>query len=101
MKSSDDVILIAKSVMYHSQGDEDAFFFWMKSIPCIVDFEGIHDELHIRVSQEKIDRFQLLELIGLFFRYHIDMKQLKIFDRPEFEDFFRDRQKYWYGSIFE
>ncbi len=93
--------LMAKSILYHSQGDEDAFFQWLKSIPCVIDYEGVGRELRINISYERVSKYDMLELIALFYRYKVDLKQLLALDRPEFQDFLRDRKKYWYNSMFE
>jgi hypothetical protein len=40
-------ILVCKRVTYYAHKDEDAFFEWIKKIPAIVKFEGVHDECAI------------------------------------------------------
>jgi hypothetical protein len=40
------------------------------------------------------------EFLALFFRYGIDMQQLRCFDTPEYAHWFRATEKYWHGRVF-
>jgi hypothetical protein len=54
----------------------------------------------IKVNSALIDQYNLRDLLALFHRYNIDMKQLIAFDRPEFSSWFHDERKYWYEEVF-
>jgi hypothetical protein len=93
--------LIAKSVSYYSDGDETAFFRWLDSIPCVIDYHGVHDELQINIAHEKVDKYDIRELIALFYRYNVELKQLLALDRAEFQGLLRDPKKYWHNAMFK
>jgi len=79
MSQHDYVVLTCKSVCHYSQIDEDLFFAWIKRIPCVVTFDGRKDELYLYMRDNNISNLELLELLALFRRYHIDMQQLEVF----------------------
>lgn len=93
--------LKAVNVEYCSDGDEAAFFEWIKKIPSIKDFRGSGNSLSIMVDEESIDEYDLRELIALFYRYDVPMKQLAIFDREEFSIWLHIETAFWHGSMFE
>lgn len=92
--------LIAKRVAYYSQGDEAAFFNWIASIPCIETIEGMGEELHLHIRQSRISDKNLRELIGLFRRYDISMRQLAQFKTSRNEKWFAAPQMYWFKRVF-
>lgn len=101
MKLQDRFIeLEATGVAFFSQGDEEAFFNWLKSLPCVVHIEGRGLTLYIRINSPAVDDEGLRELIALFYRYGIDMAQLIAFDREEFSEWFRSTVAFWHKDIF-
>src|SRR5579872_4746880 len=66
------ITLLCKSVWYYSLIDEDMFFTWIEKIPAIVKYDGKLDELYLYVKSKKIKNIDLIELIGLFYRYKLD-----------------------------
>ncbi len=82
--------LICKSVSYYSDNDEAAFFEWIKKIKSIKKFDGIGDELYLYLESKKIPIGDLRELFGLFERYNIDLKQLKIFENESNKIWFEE-----------
>lgn len=99
-RASDVIVLKATGVIYFSQPDEDAFFFQLDKISCVKKYEGFFKTLYIHISKKKLNRFNLQELLALFYRYKIDMKQFKIFDYGEYSDWLRGKQKFWYKGVF-
>jgi len=99
---SDTIILIYKSVWYHSPHDEDAFFEWIKKIPAIVRYEGKHDTLYLHVSNNMIGDDDLRELLAIFYRYKIkNMNQLNVFLTAANQHWFYDNKKaYWHKKVF-
>ena len=73
------VVLKCAPLRFYTQTDEDHCFAWIKKIKPIDIVEGIGQELRFIMKSNKISNQDLLELIGLFRRYHFDLKQLKIF----------------------
>ena len=98
--SVDTIELKAKAIQYGSALDEAAFFDWLQKLPCVSGFEGRGDTLYIRIASSKVDKAALRELLALFTRYGVDMKQLAVFDKRKFSRWFRDERKYWHTSVF-
>ena len=94
------VELKAQATCFFSRLDEDAFFEWLKKLPCVSKFEGKGDTLFIRVPKSKVDEYALRELLALFHRYGVDMKQLSAFDKRAFAEWFHNSETYWYESVF-
>lgn len=92
--------LQAKRVYYYSEFDEDSFFQWLERIPCFEKCEGVGRILYIDIVEEKLDQNCLIELLGLFYRYKVDMTQLKQFDRKEWSEWFQGKEKYWHKKVF-
>jgi hypothetical protein len=92
--------LTAQELCFFSQLDEDAFFEWLKKLRCVSKFEGKGEALVIRVLNAKVDEFALRELLALFHRYGLDMKQLSIFDKRGCAGWFHNKEAYWYESVF-
>jgi hypothetical protein len=63
-------------------------------------FAGRGDVLFIQVHGSKVDEYALRELLALFWRYGVDMKQLAVFDKQEFAHWFHKRTAYWHKSVF-
>lgn len=95
-------ILVCKRVRFYALKDEDAFFAWIKKMDCIEDFYGEGDELYLEMVNLTIHEHELRDLIGLFYRYNIDMKQLRIFLNDENRSWFYENKKaYWVGRVFD
>lgn len=100
MKMNDNY-LVCKKVIFYSLKDEDVFFEWIKKIKCIKSFEGVKDELYLDLIDRAITDEDLDDLIGLFQRYNIDMKQLSRFLTPDNKEWFYDNKKaYWHKKVF-
>lgn len=85
---------------FFSQGDETAFFGWLNNLSIVEKIEGSGTTLLIKVHYSTVDEEGLRELLAIFHRYCIDMRQLIVFDIDEFGDWFRSSDSYWYKSIF-
>jgi hypothetical protein len=94
------VELRAEATRFFSNIDEVCFFGWLKKLPCISMFEGRGDTLYIRVAGPDVDEEALRELLALFHRYGIDMKQLRIFDKEDFAGWLHNKKAYWYRPMF-
>ncbi|HEY9142010.1 MAG TPA: hypothetical protein VIN93_14025 [Bryobacteraceae bacterium] len=100
MTTANTVELKAQVACFFSQLDEDAFFEWLKKLPCVLNVEGKGDTLFIRVLKSRVDEYALRDLLALFQRYRIDMKQLSTFDKRGFSNWFHNKNAYWYESVF-
>ena len=74
-----EVILICKGVRFYALKDEDAFFEWIKKIQCIKNTSAAGRELYLHIPSNDISEEDLDDLLALFYRYKINMKQLQIF----------------------
>lgn len=90
----------ADSVRFFSQCDESAFFEWLDKLPFVDGYEGRGLTLYITVNMLDIDEGGLRELLALFWRYGLEMRQLALFNRDEFSDWFCDSRAYWYKNVF-
>jgi len=94
--------LLCKSVMFYSQHDEKFFFAWIDDIPAIVDTHAQYDELYLYVESHDISNRSLRELIALFHRYNIDMRQLQAFLTENNRKWFYDNPKaFWHEKVFQ
>ena len=100
MSISSVIELQATGVRFFSQGDEEAFFSWLSKLTCVKRYEGRGLTLYISVDPEAVDEDGLRELLAMFRRYGVELKQLAVFDRDEFADWFRSDQAYWYKEVF-
>jgi hypothetical protein len=93
--------LTCKRVIFYSHKDEDTFFEWIKKIPSITHFEGARDELYLDMVSNIISDEDLKDLIALFYRYKIDMKQLCMFLNVNNKQWFYENKKtFWHNKIF-
>jgi hypothetical protein len=95
------ILLTAKRIWYYSEYDEAAFFEWLDKLDCVDRYEGQLEILNIYVNQGLLDSGSLYEILAIFRRYGVDMKQLIVFDRDEFASWFRNPQSYWFKDVFE
>jgi hypothetical protein len=96
----DKLVLEATGVRYYSQIDEASFFAWLDQIPCVDGYAGRGETLYITVDHTKTNDDCLRELIALFFRYGVDMKQLSIFSSNTNRAWFESPKAYWYDRVF-
>jgi hypothetical protein len=98
--SSKKIQIEAAHVGYYSAYDEAAFFEWLDKIASVCDFKGRGSSLWITVDYDKTTEEDLLELLSLFRRYEVSMGQLIALDKPEFSEWFHERDAYWFPHIF-
>nr|WP_297531798.1 hypothetical protein [uncultured Roseateles sp.] len=101
MTKVDTVFLEATGVRFYSQYDESVLFNWFRSLPCVEKLEGRGLTLYVAVRPSAIDEDALRELLALFHRYSIEKRQLAHFDRPEFAEWFRDPNTFWFSEVFD
>ena len=99
--SSPVIQIEATDVHYYSEHDEDVFFSWLPKIPCVEGHRGCLRTVYIRLACDLLREEDVRELIALYQRYNIEMGSLIALDLPEFAEWFRDKQKYWYSKIFK
>ena len=92
-------VLVASSVTYYHHNDEAAFFGWLDRMECVEGYRGEVTDLIISLRRRPT-RYDLLELIAFFFRYGIDMAQLRRFETKANRGWLRDPKMYWHQPMF-
>lgn len=87
-------ILTCRRVNFFSQSDERIFFSWLNEIKAVRRWEGKGDSIFLQVPSRMSDR-GLRELLALFRRYRLDMRQLTRFQSTSKKAWFADPRKYW------
>ena len=93
-------ILRCKRIIFYSKGDELSFFGFAKSITGVRKLSGVADEIHIDVSS-RLSNASLRDLLGLFQRYKIGMKQLRQFETSTNSAWLRDERRFWFRKVFK
>lgn len=88
--------LDCSGVTFYSQLDECNLFEWGSKIEAFIGWE--RDLLVL--NDKLIDEHSLRDIIALFWRYQIPMKQLARFETTENSSWFRARNTYWHGAVF-
>jgi hypothetical protein len=88
------------SLRFYSRLDEDAFFSRLNQIPGVVSVEGFLRTINVSVDPSAVDDEGMRELISLFQRYGIDMRQLRELETEEFSPWMRNRSGYWFKSMY-
>ena len=85
---------------FYSQADEAGFFSALRSVGAAKNIKGIKDTL-VASFPTRISESTLRDLIGIFYRYEIDMTQLKQFRNSANEDWFHDTKSFWFKRVFK
>lgn len=94
--------LTCSSVTYYGLVDEELFFDWIKKITCIEDIKGSGWDLYLILAKDELNEDDLLEILSLFKRYKIDMKQLRPFLNDQNSQFLKEQKKaFWYKPLFQ
>ena len=94
--------LIFRSPRFLCYKDEDAFFEWIKKIKAVSGITGQGRDLFLELVTEKLDDQDLDDIIGLFYRYKIDMQNLSCFLTDQNKDWFYDNKKaFWHKKVFK
>lgn len=81
---------------FGSQLDEDHLFHWAAEIPGFMRWE--QDTLVVR---SRLSEASLRDLLALFSRYEIPMRQLAQFETPKNDSWFRAPHMYWHAKVFD
>ncbi len=99
---NDKSILICKDLKFYSKKDENVFFEWINKIDCI-DSTSVHlNEFHLYMASDELEDDALRNLLALFYRYKLDMSQLKRFLTKDNKKWFFDKKYpgYWNKKVF-
>lgn len=90
------VRLDCSGVHFGSQLDEKHMFEWAMKIPCAVRW----DQDTLIVDSLDLSDADLYDLIALFRRYGVSLRQLAQFRSAKNEAWLCDPQKYWHEGMF-
>ena len=94
-------ILICKKVKFYSEKDREACCDWLKKITCIHDIEVFEKDFYLKLSKRVLNFTELDNLIGIFYRYKIDLKQLAQFVNTKNRKWFYDNKvAFWHKKMF-
>jgi hypothetical protein len=92
-------LLKCSKITFYSQLDEELFFIALKKISAVKKIEGKDWDLFLSVPSRVSDK-ALRELLGLFFRFNVDMHQLAQFLTPKNRTWFRNPKAFWFKKVF-
>lgn len=93
--------LLAKAVKFRSELDEKMFFSWLYEVSAIANKYGEGTDIILEIKSQKISDDDLRELVGLFDRYDVDMRQLSQFLSRDNEKWFKlNTKSYWHKKVF-
>jgi hypothetical protein len=91
--------LCCREVRFYSQADEVGFFRALESIKGIREIEGRGEDLVLTVPA-RLSQESLRDLLGVFRRYGVDLRQLAVFRTVKNEGWFCDRGVWWFEAVF-
>jgi hypothetical protein len=86
-------------VIIYSPADETGFFAALRSIEGIRRMTGKGENIILTVSS-RLSESSLRDLIGVFHRYKINMRQLAAFKTTQNASWFHDPEAYWFKKVF-
>jgi hypothetical protein len=91
--------LTTKPIHFWSKNDELSFLGWVERIRCVAAHDGTAFWEEIKIMARPTNG-ELHDLIGLFTRYGIPLKQLAQFVDKRNEAYFRTPTRDWYAAMF-
>ena len=92
--------LICENIVFLNNHDEEAFFEWIKKIPCIGRYYASKNKIYLEIVSNVIFWNDIKNIMGLFYRYNIDIEQLKQFlDNKEKKRYFKYRNASWHSNV--
>jgi len=98
MTNSGFIELEIYSLTFYSPRDEENLFSWLGSVAAIKEIKGSGDSIFVKVAVP-IEDDDLSEIIAIFTRYGVNMKQLAVFDDGRFP-WLKRKGMFWYELIF-
>jgi hypothetical protein len=86
-------------VTFYSEADELSFWDFARRIKGVRKIDGVSDEIHIHVLARLSDA-SLRDILGLFQRYKIEMRQLRQFATARNSEWFRNENEFWFKKVF-
>ena len=92
-------ILKCHKTEFYSPLDEEIFFDALQRISAVQKIAGSGVDLFVTVTSRPSDK-ALRELLGLFHRYQVDLRQLARFATKKNRKWFRAPDAYWSKAVF-
>jgi hypothetical protein len=86
----------ASSVRFYSPMDEDSFFAWLNKLISVKEIYGDGKDIVFSLENNDISDHDFHEMIAVFRRYNVDMRQLRILVNKKNQDWVKS----WEPSIF-
>ncbi len=94
-------VLICK-VKFNSSLEKDIFFQWISKVDCIDKSLIQSDQINLYIAADDIHDHDLDNLMGLFYRFDIEMTQLARFLTDHNKKWFYDnKMAFWHKKIFK
>ncbi len=94
-------ILIWNSPKFYSKLDESIFFEWVKKIDCIDAIKKEDGNFLFYIAADELHDYSLDDLLALFYRYKVPMKQLRRYLTEDNRKWFKDNKiAYWHKKVF-
>lgn len=74
-------VLVVRGPIFHSAGDETAFFGWVRKIGAVQRVNGRGRDLEIYLRPGRVTADELRELRSAFYRYGMDTSDLEALGR--------------------
>ena len=85
---------------FYHQDDERAFFEWLARIPCVENVRGEGRRGLVVCLRRKPGQHDLRQLLALFFRWGVDMRQLARLENDENRTWFTNPDAFWHEAVF-
>lgn len=92
--------LVIKEQRYFSQLDEDHFFSWLQRIAGVSGIMSTPEGLAVTLAPGTFTDDSLDDLLALYARYQLDMRQLAQFETPENSAWLRNPKAFWHKQVF-
>ena len=91
---------VLSDVFFYSLKDEELLFNWLQELDGVISIVGKANDLVVSTNG-KLSDSELRELLAVFRRYSLNMSQLAQYCDEDNSEWFADKNKTWYSSVFE
>ena len=96
-------IISVENVLFYSEGDEQNFFRFLESNPCVKQVTGEGRKINIEVKDDCLDIESFLSLYAAIKRYEGECRQLRnliTYMNKEDADYLKSTKMIWHCHIF-
>ena len=91
---------LEQGVVFYHENDELIFLEWLSRIPCVECCDGDGRYGLIARLKRRPGKDDLRQLLAVFRRYGVDMRQLAKFETAKNRAWFCDPKMYWHKAVF-